>query len=488
MLNNVNKEGLSEGLGVQGFIQLELVNEETGHKQIIQPNTVTDIGKALFLATGPAIQLMFPTQIDRGMLYVESSLTSLLQGAKNTRIPNIDQGITVNLINTTDVLNAQSRFLPVMTNGEVDSNKLIGYASSRRSPVTSKEGIIDTTKGEYLVDNKVVVQRWKFAESQANGVITDICIATGVHQNPASGFALSKGIHPADIPTFGGINRLEPSYIRPGVAGLTAGNELLVSLKESSYNPVSDAVYNIETGELVYLTEQDPRYGIVLGNYWSPQVEYNGDVYLITRNSELWRINGQSKAKTFVGNSFGTLFTEGNTLYFNYHDAIIRGYNLDTLQLDPSKDINLESQVFTSKFFRDARPNYALMEACLGRDLDGNYIILPTVDASGPNFPIVCSDIRNIEASVIGFRPYTKSVSEYAVGGKRINIWANVNPDMGEYTYIDNFSTQGYNRAKDGLKISENQFGNLISYVHLSSPITKTAQDSLYISYGYRYV
>ncbi len=73
------------------------------------------------------------------------------------------------------------------------------------------------------------------------------------------------------------------------------------------------------------------------------------------------------------------------------------------------------------------------------------------------------------------------------MGAKRINISSGVQSDVGAIPIVG-LSDHQQGRALTGLKFSENWFGNLISYVQLASPITKTADDVLYISYGYRYV
>lgn len=476
-----------QGLGFQGFVQIELENKETGGKRVFRYNTITKLGKMLFLASGPALQLMQPSQIDRGMLYIDSMFT--IKSSSNTdylEVPSIDRGIHLYLANDSSTLTEDSKFLPLYTpNGEIDPDKLVGFAGFRRVPSSPKEGVIDRVKDDFMTDAFAVVQRWKFDYTQANGTFNKLCIGAGVHSSPGNGFALSKGLNPTDIPDFGGIGSLKPFYMRPGVTGYTSDTEILLSVGSGD---TADAVYDFSTGKLTLLSQDDTRYGAPLGDSYAQQIFYNGMLYYIY-NRRLYRFNTATKDNTLIDSCYyGAMWEEGNLLYYYDNDGsstTVRSYNMDTLSSGSSFDIK-SGQTFTSKWFRDT--TYPLRECTIGRLSDGNYLILPRGSSYGPYYNIVCTDIRNIEATIVGYRPRVKSVSEYIINGKPVNIWANVTHDFRYTRIVSEYSALNNNRDINGLKFSENWFGNLISFVELPSPITKTDTDVLYISYGYRIV
>lgn len=478
----------NEGMKVQGFMKIELVNEKTGSTQIFQNNTVTNLGKMLFLASGPGLQLMQPSQIDRGMLYSDSPFTkapSGYSGSSGMKIDNVDRGLHVYLVNSASALTADAKFVPIYeADGDIDPNKLVGYAGFRRTPTSPKEGVIDRVLDDYMNEDMAVVQRWRFDPTQANGTFNKLCIGAGIHNTPGNGFAFSKGINIADIPTFGGVDRLESSYMRPGVTNFTSSEEILLSLAPLSDEPTANAVYNLATGKLTQLASSDPRYGAPLGNAWTPQVFYNNKLYFVDKNNRLKVFDVNTKTITILDFCYGGLWAENNILYFTKNSSLIKRYNMDSGSW--GTDINLSSQTFTTKWFKSTNASEALYDCSVGKLADGKYLIVPRNSNYGPRYNIVVTDINNIEATIVGFRPNVKSASEYVVNGVNYNIWGEVSHDFG-FTGIAGFSEYGYERARHSLKFSKNWFGNLISFVELTSPITKTENDVLYVSYGYKF-
>lgn len=475
------------GTKIEGFVEIELESKKTGKRKFHKFNTVTNIGKLLFMATGPSLHLLHPTQIDRGLLHLSAPL-AYPDSRYTMRIGNIDSAWTLYLINSDEELTVDSKFLPLYTpNLQIDPNKLVGYASFRRTPTTAKEGVIDRVKGSHLVDDFVQIQRYKFDTTQANGTFNKVCFGLGVITNPGNGFSLSKGIFPTDISPFGGIDSLENAYMRPGVTGFTADNEILVSTAAKSTTPTANAVFNLETGEFTLLDTTDPRYGAPLGDANIPQVFYGNHLYFI-RSGSLYRfdVTNKSVSSALASDLYGVLFAEGDKLFYYRSGQYIDCYNMTTLSNESASRIYLGSQTFTTNFFYDTSPSYVMRNAIVGRDSDGNYMIVPGGGLYGPRRSFVCSDIRNIEATVLRYRPGARSASEYLVNGVKYNIWADIWSVMG-YTQISGFSEVAGNRAA-GLKFSKDWMGNLVSFVNLANPITKTDQDVLYISYGYRYL
>ena len=341
-----------EGMKVQGFMKIELVNEKTGSKQIFKNNTVTNLGKMLFLASGPGLQLMQPSQIDRGMLYSDSPFTKVYSSSSSSgmRIDNVDRGLHLYLVNSAGVLTEDSKFIPIYeADGDIDQNKLVGYAGFRRTPSSPKEGVIDRVLDDYMNEDLAVVQRWRFDPTQANGTFNKLCIGAGIHNTPGNGFAFSKGINIVDIPTFGGVDRLESSYMRPGVTKFTSAEEILLSLAPISSDPTANAVYNLATGKLTQLDSGDPRYGAPLGNHWTPQVFYNNKLYFVDKNNALKVFDVNTKEITILDYCYGGLWAENNILCFTNNSTLIKRYNMDRGSWDTA--INLNSQTFTTKWF-----------------------------------------------------------------------------------------------------------------------------------------
>ena len=471
---------------IQGFVQFELVNTETGNKQVFKYNTVTTLGKLMFLATGPNMQLMLPSQIDMGALHLKSNFVqkSPSQDTKLT-IPNVDKGLTMYLVNADGTLTVDSKKIPIRTaKGDIDGNKLIGHANVKRTTSSPKEGVIDRVHPDFMLDPTASVQRWRFDNTQANGTFNKICIGAGVYNDVGNGFSIAKGLIPTDIQAFGGVNILTGMYIRPSVTGITSATEILLSTAEYAGNNKANAVYDFATGKLTMLAQDDPRALISLGDGNCPQAFYNNVLYY-QRQDTLYAYDVVNKTETTISNCRDKLWVDGNMLYFAYSGDQIMAYNMDTKSWGTT--ISISSQTFTSKYFTNTSPSYVFNDTSLGKAVNGNFVLVPTHEGSTCKYAIEFTDINNIEASIVGFRPMAGSAVEYQIGTKAINLWK-ANGDDLQFVGIEGFSNATANRKDYGMRFSEQWFGDLISFVELSSPVTKTENDVLYVSYGYRLI
>lgn len=483
--------GAMESVGLKGFVEIEVVNKKTGVSKVSKTNNITDIGKLLFLATSASLQMMSPSQIGRGALSLESSFSTLRNTSGTLQIPlnvgNVDTGLNLYMLNSGvgDVLTSQSRYLPVLgVDGRVDQGKLVGFANYRHTPSTPKEGVIDRNRDEHLMMSNAVVQRWRFDSAQANGTFNRLCIGAGVHTQMRGGFAISKGINPIDgrvtaVTQFTG-------YMRPGVPGFTSDQEILVGQATATH------VFNLVTGVLTQLEVGDVRLGISLGGSESNQVFHNGHLYYGSGGQEIMRLNVATRQAVLVG------FTHPSPSLFRVRGSnIIRwqhwsspastfaGYNMDTLA--SVADLPYGSQSNSFGYF-SSTPNFA--NASVGNDADGNYIT-QRVNNSNLLQNITFTDLANIQGSVIEIRPTgVRSVNEYVVplaqGSKKVNLWSGAVRDFG-WTSTPHPLGASDLSTQSSLHFSENWFGDLISYVDLQAPITKTVDDVLFVSYGYRF-
>ena len=482
---------------VKGYVIIEKENKKTGVREIVQNNTVTDLGKMLFLATSANLQLLSPSQIGRGQLFLQSGLVKKSsQSNDKLQVDNVDKALTMYLVNSAEGLSASSRLLPVYdVTGKLDPNKVVGHASFRRTPLSPKEGVIDRIKDEYMVDKLSIVQRWKFDNSQANGKpFNKICIGAGVHATDDNGFLIAKGIDGSDVSVLGGSDTLSTDYMRPGVTGFTAPNEVLVSIGRSTAK--ANAVFNLESGALTMLSPTDNRYDVPLGIARSQQVFHNGHLYFVDKTNNVVRFKVADKTVTTIGQSlYGCLFREktANIVRWGNENEVLLGYNMDTLANATS--LTLTNQGITTNHWWSTFYTEFMKNSVIGNDADGNYVIAridPNVQNYGPKKNYIFTDITNIVGSIIGIRNENmRFANEYtiptATGSKVVNICGSMQNDLA-YTGVTGLSPDNAGRANNSIKFSEQWFGNLVSFVELQSPITKTADDVLYVSYGYKFV
>lgn len=488
--------GVKEPVGLQGFIQVEIISKD-GIKKTFKYNTITKLGKRMMLSRSVGGFLAQPSQIERGNLFCDSTLGKVDNAVYKNALNNggiqyepDNKGITLYLVNSDEILTADSRLLPIYTSTkDIDAAKVVGYGTNSRSPVDSKEGTIDLTKGDYIIDDDVIVNRWKFDYAQANGIFNKVCIGTGALVDRCAGIALYRGLDGNTTQVVA--NKIGAGWFaRPGITGITTDTEILID------DPVSTdglgkarAVLNLLTGDKTLLEQSDSRYDIKLGKANTPQVVIPNKWWLRgdgATNSVFVR-NLETGAETTLANtSYGsarTLFQDSQYIYAMGSSAL-QAYDKSTLSRVSSADITL-AQLQLPSYFTPQYPEHLSIS-----ENNGKFTILQVdnVPTGAIASCIVCTDIRDVKTSVVDIIPMARSTANYTVNNEILYFDYAISSDLGA-TKQGSYAKSPVSPDEDVKYMKKDAMnGNLISFVELSSAITKTENDIMYVSYGYRVI
>lgn len=123
-------------------------------------------------------------------------------------------------------------------NFTANTTKLIGYANNNLIPLdNSREGVVDYCKDEYIADGFTVAKRWKYAEGVATGTINAIAMMPFGCANDFAGGGLkfSKCIDKVN-PQYTLYSSMSTGFLIPGVNGYTANNEVLLNFNKDGKN------------------------------------------------------------------------------------------------------------------------------------------------------------------------------------------------------------------------------------------------------------
>lgn len=463
-----------QGFKVQGFVNITLENKDSGQKKVFKYNNLTKLGEQLFLATSSALRLSAPNGIHRGQYMTQSRLGKTGGGRINYEA--FDFGVHTYLIDHPSTIVNTEKLLPLYgANMALDNAKLIGFGCQRKTPASAKEGIAVAQGDTYFAEDNTVTNKLFFDTTQANGTFNKVCIGSGILSDRGNGVSTWKFLENVDIAlgetTVG-------HYARPGIAGVTSADEIL--LGEGS-GKVARKVLNLVTGVETGLEAADPRYDLQLGDPDFPQVVVGGFWFRWASNN-VWRYDIAGGVESgFVGASvslYKTLFTDGSFIYWS------TGSQLNKYGIDP---FTFDSQIDMSTIaLPDILPEATFTTTNTIAELDGNYYI----GSKTNDTTIVCTDFLNPSTTLVGIQPETKFGGRYNLGSDIIilSIAGDVinDCDIGYY-YVPTTTGFAGMFVNTGLKMCK-QSGNMISFVNLSSPVTKTSADTMTVEYGYRLV
>lgn len=477
-----------DSVGLGGFAHFGFENVLTGEtRETLKKNTLTTLGKLFMLQSAPSRTLLNPTGIQRGTLYRRGGPCQIGANSAYQYKQTLGDSLTVYLLNTSENLTEANTALPVYTPQGIDQGKLTGFANLRRTPTSTKEGVIEPVYDSFMVTDNAAVSRWKFDQTQANGQITHVAIGLNVSDNPYGKIRIAKGILDTETLTFGGNNSLSSYFIAPGVPNVTADNEILVCCRTAD-GTTSDSVFNMETGVLTGLDAQDPRYNLPLGQAGYPQYVVNGQLFYIVSGT-LYKLVPATKTRENIGScASGAFFPVGNKVY--YHTSSNTSFSVYNAQTN-SGDSSVSFTFPTSKaqYFYATTASTLFRNCTILKTVGGKYVLSPDSGAGtqfGPKYELLIDDILNLDTTSMEFTvTHEARLAEFNVNENIIQILGpSFNTDT--YVYINGIQTEDTRRNTTGVFLSKPAWvGNMISVLKLDSPETKTDSEIVHVSYGY---
>lgn len=498
----------NNGSHVQGFMQIELYNKESGISRIKRYNTVTNIGKQFMLAKSASPMLMG----FGGSAYGRIEAIDTLGGPSSSgdtrdtyRYALQDMGLNNYLVNIPDTLTVDSKYLNIFDdNLDVDPTKLVGFANNSVSSADSKEGVQDFCKGVHMINSGAVANRWKYAEGVATGTFNYIAMAPGMHGRlKANGFYSKKCISRVNrLDLNSGLNS---NFIMPGAIGLTGVNDVILNYTSGG---VSRWRYNLVTGETVAVENTEPAFNALMYKSFS-QVYIDGYLYVLDDKGAIRKINtttgvfekSLSSAASYVDCGASMYYDGTNIVVCGSYDssegtqdtrAVVKIINKDTLGVISSTN-KVSWEGLGGVPFGWSRNRLLVKKA--GAYYYVNYGFKT----------IKCTDLSNIKGTTVGMymsSPYVNYINN-GTDTWMIECGANypnynyLNASGGLTDIMINRSDTVYNSSdvanvRDyssyGVWVSKEDCGNLISFVKLEPAIVKIPTDIMYVSYGYEFV
>lgn len=543
-------------LALRGFIEIEKINIKN-HTREVYRNTITNAGKQFLLDKSASLMLGMAADVF-GMTACSNTLTKLSVGSGTAvagRNARSDRDITNVLLNLDENvltgLGASTTFINVFDDELESASKLIGYANNNVVPTgDTKEGNIDFSKGEYLVDPYTICKRWKYAEGIATGTINCVAMmpASCVKQNNGDGIKFSKCIDQINT-QYTNYLSMSTGFLIPGIPGYTANNEILLN-----FNKDNNArwKYNIGTGEITSVPITDNFFIPTAADGWSDIVDMQYiDNYLyvlslqVGSNNPVIHVdvydpaNAMNKVANFNCNTKSSseyeikasIFKVGSTLYVSaISDRVTTKATVSKLwSLNKSGGDGYASSASA------AQTDFSSIGLTIPSGLDirftglgsynGNYILYnlvqmyDNVSAGKSNMSssdlgykmtgIVFTDLSDPIGSAVdmidGINPNEIMFSAGSTAGTlRVGFdkFNSAGTNFGYcYDLVDdkhiimnntsntNTSTVTVDTTKAGVYLSlDKWWTNVISFVKLNTPIVKAANDIIYVSYGYKIV
>ncbi len=537
---------MGEAFKVKGFIKLELVNKKDNSVRVVEvPNLITAPGRQLILeqSVGGMLELAGDTF---GMVgcsqylnksgnteYTYNANSASRQAFASRNLTNVllSLGTEVNsLNNNTNMINVHDANLDV-------ADKVLGYANSNLMPVgDGKEGSIDYSKPEYVIDPFTRALRWKYPEGVATGTINCVAMmpAPCVKTNHGDGIAFAKCIDKINA-QYANYVAMSTGFLPPGVPGYTANDEILLNFNQDGN---SQWKYNIGTGVITSVAPGDPFF--VVGNgidslYNITDIQYiDGYLYVLDNLNPVQvqyvnprvSVYNPAAAMARVGRfncAYKTSYENGKSAKFLYYNSILYVSMYQSKQVVGSAKLWVLSKG-ANPFFSSAAAAQtdftSIATIPTGIDVAyaaiGNYgtsYILYVfsrldglsdgtfVNAGYKAIGYVFTDMENIGGSIVdiihGLNPNSIAFSAGTSKGI-IRVGFNMFDTATVFGTAYNRVTANKEVYNSGaaLDLKTNSKGiwlsldkwwtNVFSFKVLSTPIVKGTDDILYVSYGYK--
>lgn len=538
------------GLSIQGLVEIRLVNKKN-HTTRVYHNTITNAGKQFLLCKSAGRMLSIGADTF-GCMMSTNMLTKIGYGdsVRHYRVAHSDRDITnvlLNLGEEANSLSADSTFINIWDNNLENRSKLVGYANSNITPnANGLEGSIDYCKGEYIIDPFAVSMRWKYPEGVASGTIDTIAMmpASVVKTNMGDGISIGKCIDRVNT-QYANYVSMSTGFLIPGVPGYTANDEILLNFNQDG---CSRWKFNLTTGNITQVPESDNFFVLpysgsdepykltdvkVIGNYLyalgpnyntttysacvvvydisnnmnkvasinciaKDQIGSNNNVKFLMIDNELyvtsWRVdlikNSYSNGKLWKLTSNGNYYNGVGSAQADYSSIGFNcpsGVNLEYIGLGNYKDnyVMFISCKYTDTSGNDIdnfRYNYMSMGYVFS-DLSNPMGSLIDVISGIPLGGILFSAGNNSGMLKIGNSYYT-STRYYGGTTYDCDDYAKccINNSNKDFDVVTNMENSGV------IYIPDKSWTNVFSFVKLNTPIVKTDDDIMYVSYIYKVV
>lgn len=527
------RDGRDNTFKVEGFIEVEVVNRKDHLRRVYKKhNTLTKAGAQMFFARSAGALLKMAGDAF-GQTYCFDSWTGRYQNVRYSRnedapitniLANIDSAVASNM---TD----EATFLDVYNDQFSSNDKVIGYANINLTPDTDgKQGVVDYSKGEYVVDGYTRAMRWYYKQGVASGTFN--CIGMAGKPIATSAYPKNSGCLFGKI--LDRVNRCYANYAAnstafcpPGITGITDNDTILLNFNQDG---ISRWKYSISTGEVTEVPSTDTFW--VPFNYYASHggyvVDYfvdNGYLYILRMNSKnlangsytvaVYDISTQALVTTYSKTpSSGYI---NNCHFLRYNSNVYVTWNTNEDNISRSTQTVRASKLNNNGNYYNSMSDVSDIATALG-------ITLPTGISNkllsfgnyGQNYivsigeaMIVTSSLSAIHANMIEQLPPlnmggTQAIVPFSAGSNigfisigcpnagtySTSIDGNFNTDAYWYTkmnspttaYASDFRTSGVFLTLDGWWTS------LLSFAILNTPITKGDDDEMYITYGYKVV
>lgn len=517
---------------VEGFIDIELINKKDNVRRVFsQHNTLTRGGAQMFFARSAGALLKMAGD-SFGQTYCFDSWTGRLNNARYSRnedtpitniLANIDSTIASNMQDT-------ATFLDVYNDAFDNTDKVVGYANINLSPDNDgKQGTVDYSKGEYVVDGFTRAMRWYYKQGVASGTFN--CIGMVGKPVATSPYPVDNGCLFGKI--LDKVNKCYANYLNnstafcpPGVTGITDNDTILLNFNQDN---ISRWKYSISTGEVTEVPasgvfwvpfEYNSSYGCIVDYFVD-----NGYLYILHLANKdastsyyrvvVYDLNTQSQVATYRGGGSG--YYVNNCHFLKYNDNVYVTWNSSVDKLSVSTPTNRASKLSKSGAYYSSMSNVADIETELGITLPtgldkkivsfgnygSNYIVsigdamivtsslsaihtnmieqLPPLNMGGTKVLVPFSAGSNLGFISVGcpkaMPGSSSSQSDYVTDG----YWTTI-MNSPTTAYVSNFVDSGIFLTLDGWWTS------LLSFAILNTPITKGDNDEMYITYGYKIV
>lgn len=444
------------------------------------------------------------------------SLDNLMGKYNAYNYHTVDSAVAVGLLNLGDKQNGLSpngSFLPIYNSDFSSLDKVIGYASIDTNPISDgKVGVPALSRGSSVAAGNTRELAWEFPLNVAGGTFDTLAIAQ------KSLFVNSKApnVYIENWKCLDKVNTknsefvsLSNAFCPPGVPGVTADNEILLNF---SAGGKSKWRYNISTGEMKEVSDSEPFFTPIDATCTSYYIEGNylyicyiaGSTSNASAKYKVYDISTQSQlvdsniSGTGSYNNRGVLLKYNNELYITVsHSRSVTGNACYKLTMGGSGYYTLPSSGGTLEGIAGISVPFDLWGVTVG-NYNGQYLVVDN------NVGYICTDPNNIADTLTGILGNITG-REIGVGSGDsagfISIGAagsdafSTSLATREYNAFDSVWLIGGTAAANAVNLTssgiffmrEGHYSQLMSYVKLSSPITKSDDQIMTVAYAYSF-
>lgn len=534
----------------QGFVGIVKVNTKDNviKEYPVQENFVTPIGRQLDNNMGPGRLLSVGgdiwglTHVRQAMTTVGSATSSPKQAVRGDQ----QSEMTLVLLSLGDDKNSidenTSTIYVHANDGSVKAAKVVGYANGNIQPASDgKEGYLDLSKPEYVMNKFYQVNRWVFDTDVAVGTIDAVAMmpASAIKSIGGSGISTWMCIDKGNVQDIN-FTAKSTAFCPPGIAGFTGNNGVFLNYTHSGN---SRHKLDLSTGDMWDLDESEAWFTFPTNTMdWIIDGDY---VYALTKTPLSW----SDAMKVYVYNKatmaqIATFNVDYDGYQMSFSNLIKASFLMKNGVLYITTVLYSDSGLVLDRYYtltKGSRDYWSAETGTAAKTYSGlvtlpafitdetkvafghfgdkylMYVLEYPYDFTTPPsgyteysgltcMAYVFSDLEDIAGSMeqnkifYGISPYTLKYKTDTRGGfLKIGFEPHVSTMQVGYTPYDNIignkiivnnssgGSQEILNHSQGLWISdESEHGNCYSIRLLSEPVEKGASDKLYVSYGYQ--